>query len=82
MLAYYYVVASFFTFIIWGVDKYRARARQWRIPERVLLILTLIGGAFGALTGMIVFRHKIRKPYFWALIGIACVLNLLVLLYV
>lgn len=81
MFVVYFIIFSLVTFLLWGIDKYRARARQWRIPERILLILTLIGGAFGALTGMVVFRHKIRKPYFWVLVGTACMLHILFLIF-
>ena len=77
----YLIAFSLVTFMLWGVDKYRARVKQWRIPERTLLILTVIGGAFGALAGMIVFRHKIRKPLFWVLVGTACILHTLFLIY-
>jgi uncharacterized membrane protein YsdA (DUF1294 family) len=77
----YFITLSLFTFILWGVDKYRARVNQWRIQERTLLTLTLIGGAFGALAGMIIFRHKIRKPLFWVLVGTACILHTLFMIY-
>jgi uncharacterized membrane protein YsdA (DUF1294 family) len=78
----YFIVLGIVTFILWGVDKFRARANLWRIPERTLLIFTLLGGSFGALAGMVIFRHKIRKPLFWILVGLACVLHLILLLYV
>ncbi len=81
MFVVYFIIFSLVTFLLWGIDKYRARARQWRIPERFLLILSLIGGAFGALAGMVVFRHKIRKPYFWVLVGTACILHILLLIF-
>jgi uncharacterized membrane protein YsdA (DUF1294 family) len=43
----------------------RAKVHQRRIPERTQLGIGLLGGAWGALLGMILFRHKIRKPIFW-----------------
>lgn len=64
-LIIYYLIITAVTFILWGIDKYRAAAGQWRIPEKVLLTLTVTGGAFGALAGMQLFRHKTRKPVFW-----------------
>lgn len=71
----YYLVLTASVFLIWGFDKYRAKMGQWRIPERVLLSLVIIGGAFGALAGMILFHHKTRKIQFWILVGIACVIH-------
>ena len=50
--------------VLMGVDKYRAVNGLRRIPERVLLLWAVPGGAAGALLGMALFRHKIRKPKF------------------
>lgn len=75
----YLAAMSIITFITWGVDKSRARAGRWRVPERVLFGLVLIGGAFGALAGMLLFRHKTRKPLFWLVVGAACILQALLL---
>lgn len=51
--------------ILYGVDKLRARAGSRRVPERNLLTLSLLGGAVGGMAAMLLFRHKIRKPYFF-----------------
>ncbi|MHB8818750.1 MAG: DUF1294 domain-containing protein [Bellilinea sp.] len=71
----YYIALSFITLLLWGIDKYRAKMGQWRIPERALLTLVVIGGAFGALAGMFLFRHKIRKIQFWIMVIIACAVH-------
>lgn len=52
------------TFIAYGYDKSAARAGKWRIRERTLHALTLIGGTFGAFLGQKIFRHKTRKTSF------------------
>lgn len=70
-----YAVLTLVTFAAFGFDKFRAQTHGWRIPERVLLGLALIGGAFGALAGMLIFRHKTRKAYFWAWVIAACVVH-------
>ena len=51
-------------FAMYGVDKKRAIADEWRIPEATLLTLAACYGAVGALFGMYTFRHKTRKPKF------------------
>ena len=56
---------SVIALILYGVDKHRAKARAWRIPEAVLLGFGLFGGAFGALIGMNAFHHKTKHWYFW-----------------
>lgn len=62
-----FAIVSSITFLLWGYDKFCAGSHRWRIPEKVLRILIIAGGAAGALTGMFLFRHKIRKSKFWVL---------------
>lgn len=74
-MATYFLILSSITLIVWGYDKYRAVAGQWRVPEKVLLTLTVIGGAYGALAGMLLFRHKTRKPAIWITVLLACAVH-------
>lgn len=53
-----FVVINIGTFLLYGWDKYCAIKHWWRVPERTLLGLAMIGGSLGALWGMIAFRHK------------------------
>ncbi len=55
---------SLATFITYAIDKHKARRGKWRIPEKVLLLMSLFGGALGATIGMYTIRHKNRKWYF------------------
>ena len=69
---------SVVTFAAFGYDKAMARSKRTRVPEMVLLALTLSGGTIGALIGRVVFRHKTRKVsfrrQFWAVIGVQILL--------
>ena len=58
------IAINLITFLTYGVDKMQARRDGWRISERNLLILAIIGGSIGALIGMQVFGHKTRKSSF------------------
>ncbi len=71
---------NFISFLLFGYDKFQAKRGGWRIPERVLLGLSLFGGGIGALAGMQVFRHKTRKKIFWvaAIVGIGLLIYLTV----
>ena len=70
---YLFLALSLLTFLLFGFDKNAARTNQWRVPEKVLLGLSILGGAAGGLLGMLTFRHKTRKNYFWVvLIASAC----------
>lgn len=71
-----YAVMSFLAFILYGVDKFKAKRGLWRIPERVLLGFALLGGAVGALVGMNLFRHKTKHWYFWAVSIIGLILQI------
>lgn len=51
-------------FLIYGIDKSKARRGAWRIPEKVLLTIALVCGGFGAWLAGIAFHHKTRKWYF------------------
>lgn len=66
-------VMSIVDFIMYGADKAKAKAKQWRTPEKTLLLTGFFGGAVGALLGMKVFRHKTKHWYFWAVnfVGLA-----------
>lgn len=52
------------TFALYGIDKYKAKKGRWRIPERTLLLLPLLGGSAGGILGMAAFHHKTRHWYF------------------
>jgi len=47
-----------------GIDKCCAILKKWRIPERTLLLLGILGGGFGGLLGLFIFNHKKRKYCF------------------
>ncbi len=76
----YTVILTLVSFITYALDKRKAKNNMWRTPEGTLLLLAFVGGATGALLGMLLCRHKIRKPKFYltvpflALIQIAFVL--------
>ena len=63
-MIYYLLLINIVTFLVFVIDKRRAVKRKWRIPEKTLLGLSLIGGSAGGLIAMYYFRHKIRKPAF------------------
>ena len=64
VLLVWLAVINLLTFIVYGADKRRARKGKWRVPEKTLFLLPLLGGSIGALLGMRVFHHKTRHWYF------------------
>jgi len=51
-------------FILMGIDKYKSQHNMWRISEKSLFIISVLGGSVGVLMGMYYFRHKTRHPSF------------------
>ena len=64
VLLVWLAVINLLTFIVYGADKRRARQGKWRVPEKTLFLLPLLGGSIGALLGMRVFHHKTKHWYF------------------
>ena len=60
----YLIVINAITFLMYGIDKRKARKNQWRIPEKTLIFLAVLGGSPGALIGMYTFHHKTKKLKF------------------
>ncbi|NCB32952.1 MAG: DUF1294 domain-containing protein [Erysipelotrichia bacterium] len=57
-LLIYAAVINCICFMLFGLDKYYAIHRHWRIRERTLILCAALGGSVGALAGMKVFHHK------------------------
>ena len=64
MLIYYLLAVNVLTFIVYGVDKWKARSGRWRVPEATLMGLAALGGSVGAWMAMQLFRHKTQKKKF------------------
>ncbi|MDN4493638.1 DUF1294 domain-containing protein [Ureibacillus aquaedulcis] len=60
----YVVVMSIVLCIFMYVDKSRARNHEWRISEKSLFTLAILGGACGGVLGMYLFRHKTKHSSF------------------
>ena len=63
-IKYYLILITLLTFLAFGWDKRLAKNGKRRIAESVLLMLTFLGGTFGALIGITFFRHKSAKKAF------------------
>ncbi len=76
-------VLNVIVFFMYGADKKKAKRGEWRTPEKTLII----GGAvapWGALAGMMHFRHKTHKAkfklnYLFAVLHIAIAVALIYL---
>lgn len=64
----YLFLMNIIAFVLYGVDKKRAKKGEYRISEKTLLLSGAVGGSIGAMVGMKVFHHKTRHKKF--IIGI------------
>ena len=63
LLALYLLLINLVTFLVFGLDKWKAKRKEKkdsvrRVPEKTLFLLSALGGSVGALLGMKVFHHK------------------------
>lgn len=72
----YLAAVNFAAFLLFWIDKRRAKLGRWRIPEARLLLLVIIGGAFGGFLGMQLLRHKTKHTKFVLIIPLALALQL------
>jgi uncharacterized membrane protein YsdA (DUF1294 family) len=68
----YLICMNLFSFILFGIDKKKAKKKEWRIPEASLIGVSVFGGSLGALMGMVIFKHKLSKKIFY--IGIPLII--------
>lgn len=64
LLIIYLIIMNVIGLVVMGIDKYRAIRDKWRIPEKTLFLVSLLGGSIGTWFGMYAFRHKTKHWYF------------------
>ena len=75
---YYLIIINILAFFLMGLDKRKAQTGAWRIPEKTLFLLAILGGSIGAIAGMQLFRHKTKHRNF--VIGMPAILIVQILL--
>ena len=74
-------ILNVITFLIYAIDKWKAKKNRWRIPESILLLLAVLGGSIGALLGMKIWHHKTMHKKFKYGIPLIMILQIGMLLY-
>lgn len=64
ILAGYLMLMNIMGLVAMGVDKAKAKRHAWRIPEKRLFLISILGGSLGMWAGMYLFRHKTKHWYF------------------
>lgn len=79
LLIIYFIIINLISFILYYVDKQKAKKHLWRIPEATLLLFAFIGGSFGAYAAMKIFRHKTKHPKFYISVPLFMILHILII---
>ena len=74
-----WLAVNLLVFVLYGMDKRRARKGQWRIPEKTLLIGTWCLGGVGAWLAMRMFRHKTKHLAFQISAPVGAAISLLLM---
>jgi len=74
-----YAVLNAASYTLYGMDKFKARQKKWRISEQNLLIASFLG-PIGAFIGMQQFRHKTQNPTFKLLVPLFVGVHILLVL--
>ena len=61
---YYLLFINIITFMMYGIDKLKAKKGKWRISEATLLRMAIVGGSIGAWAGMRIWHHKTMHKKF------------------
>ena len=80
LVAAYFIIMNIAGLLVMYMDKHKARKHKWRIPEKTLFIVSLLGGSIGTWSGMYIFRHKTKHWYF--VVGMPLILILQTGLYI
>ena len=73
---------NLFAFLLYGIDKAKAKKGAWRIPEATLLLAAALGGSLGALLGMELFRHKTKHLKFRVLVPLCLIVHIALGVYI
>ncbi|MBN9646315.1 MAG: DUF1294 domain-containing protein [Terrisporobacter othiniensis] len=63
-MIYYLIIINVIGFFIMSLDKKKAIKKAYRIPEKNLLFVCVLGGSLGMLIGMYKFHHKTKHNKF------------------
>lgn len=78
----YYFMVNIFEFIYMGIDKRNAVKNKYRVSEKRLLLLGLIGGAIGGLFAMPFYKHKTKKKKFYIVFILSIIIHLFLWIYI
>ena len=73
----YYALINIVLYVTMVIDKKRAQKDGWRIPEKNMFIMAVLGGGLGGLCAMVFKRHKNRHMDFILVFTVTGILHVL-----
>ena len=77
----YFLAVNITSFLLYGIDKYKAKKGRWRISEATLLTMAARGGSIGAWAGMRLWHHKTMHKKFKYGIPVIIILQIALVVY-
>ena len=78
----YLLFINLLSYGLFCADKHRAKAGKYRIPEKVLWLVSLLGGATFAYFAMLAVRHKTKHFSFAFIMPVLSVIQVVFVLFV
>ena len=70
------LIINVISFFLFWIDKRRATKNKYRISEFILLLSCFLGGIFGAILAIMIFKHKISKISFKIKLGVIILIQI------
>ena len=81
ILFIYLIIINIIASLLYGIDKYSAIRQKYRISEKSLHIIELIGGSPAAFIAQRIFHHKTRKTSFQIVFWLIVFLQIVIVLF-
>lgn len=76
IIALYLVAINLIAYILYAIDKYKSKRQKWRISEKALIMVALLGGSIGALFAMKIFHHKTKHKKFTIVVPLILIMQI------
>lgn len=80
-MIYYLIFINIMGLLSMYLDKYFSKNNMYRISEKSLFFIAILGGSIGGIIGMYQFRHKTKHKQFTIGLPIILFIQLIILMY-
>ncbi|WP_303006864.1 DUF1294 domain-containing protein [Romboutsia ilealis] len=80
-MIYYLIFINIVGLLSMYLDKYFAKNNMYRISEKTLFFIAIIGGSIGSIIGMHQFRHKTKHRQFTTGLPAILFIQIIILIY-